>query len=79
MGLKTAVHQAAEKRWGKEGKGRKGVKFIDRLVNMREGDEWAVIGTTYKVRGDVTFVQEYLTCNISSSSRDSGSGSGRKY
>ncbi|CAN0201650.1 unnamed protein product [Ectocarpus fasciculatus] len=47
LALKAAVRQAAEKRWGKEGEGG-GVKFVDRLVNMREGDEWVVIGTTYK-------------------------------
>ncbi|CBJ32730.1 conserved unknown protein [Ectocarpus siliculosus] len=47
LALKGAVRQAAEKRWGKEGEGG-GVKFVDRLVNMREGDEWVVIGTTYK-------------------------------
>lgn len=48
LSLKGAVRQAAEKRWAKEGEGG-GVKFVDRLVNMREGDEWVVIGTTYKV------------------------------
>eukprot|EP00903_Cladosiphon_okamuranus_P014688 g13614.t1 len=41
LGLNAAVRRAAEERW-------RGVKFVDRLVNMREGDEWAVIGTTYK-------------------------------
>lgn len=50
LGLKAAVRQAAEKRWGKEGEKGNGVKFVDRLVNMKEGDEWVVIGTTYKVR-----------------------------
>lgn len=25
------------------------VKFVDRMVNMKEGDQWVVIGTTYKV------------------------------
>lgn len=49
LGLKADVRQAAEKRWGATEEGGKGVKFVDRLVNMKEGDEWVVIGTTYKV------------------------------
>ncbi|CAM9627762.1 unnamed protein product [Scytosiphon promiscuus] len=48
LGLKAAVRQAAEKRWCKEGDEGNGVKFVDRLVNMKEGDQWVVIGTTYK-------------------------------
>lgn len=48
LGLKGAVREAAEKRWGR-GKV-DGVKIVDRLVNMKEGEEWVVIGTTYKAR-----------------------------
>lgn len=55
LGLKAAVHRAAEERWGggggAKGSSKGGVKFVDRLVNMKEGDEWVVIGTTYKVGG----------------------------
>ncbi|CAN0462391.1 unnamed protein product, partial [Hapterophycus canaliculatus] len=36
LGLKAAVRQAAETRWGKEGDEGNGVKFVDRLVNMKE-------------------------------------------
>eukprot|EP00752_Nemacystus_decipiens_P013042 g11537.t2 len=52
LGLKAAVRRAAEERWGGSANSSSGseggVKFVDRLVNMKEGDEWVVIGTTYK-------------------------------
>lgn len=48
LGLKAAVRRAAEERWGGDEEGR--VRIVDRLVNMKEGEEWVVIGTTYKVR-----------------------------
>ena len=56
VGLKAAVRGAAEARWGGtegggDGVGGSGrVRFVDRLVNMQEGEDWVVIGTTYKVR-----------------------------
>lgn len=48
LGLKAAVQRAAEGRWGGDEEG--GVRIVDRLVNLREGEVWVVIGTTYKVR-----------------------------
>ena len=70
LGLKADVRRAAEERWG-EGVGAKGggskggVKFVDRLVNMKEGDEWVVIGTTYKVTASVCAqVLEYMSMQI---------------
>ena len=67
LGLKAAVHRAAEERWGGGGgaansSGEGGVKFVDRLVNMKEGDEWVVIGTTYKVnKGKHVRARMYVT------------------
>ncbi|CAM9590090.1 unnamed protein product [Ascophyllum nodosum] len=54
VGLKAAVRGAAEARWGGtegggDGVGGSGrVRFVDRLVNMQKGEDWVVIGTTYK-------------------------------
>lgn len=50
LGLRAAVRKAAEDRWGGSKGVKGGVKFVDRLVSMKEGDNWVVIGTTYKAR-----------------------------
>lgn len=58
VALKGPVRGAAERRWRREFAGQGGgrtagerLKIVDRLVNMRQGDRWVIIGTTYKVVG----------------------------